>query len=47
MPWYARFNGRLPLVDTQRQRPGQVLEHVRHHDPTGPLADDAVLRIAD
>ena len=25
----------------------QALEHVRHHDPTGPLADDAVLRIAD
>jgi outer membrane protein assembly factor BamD (BamD/ComL family) len=46
MPWYARFNGRKPLVDTQGNAL-QVLEHVRHHDPTGPLADDAALRIAD
>ena len=46
MPWYARFNGRRPLVDTQGHAL-QALEHVRHHDPTGPLADDAVLRIAD
>ena len=24
-----------------------ALEHVRQHDPTGPLADDALMRIAD
>ncbi|MEJ7637240.1 MAG: outer membrane protein assembly factor BamD [Singulisphaera sp.] len=46
MPWYARFNGRRPLVDTQGNAL-QVLEHVRHHDPTGPLSDDAVMKIAD
>ncbi len=46
MPWYARFDGRKPLVDTQGNAL-QVLEHVRHHDPTGPLADDAVMKIAD
>ena len=32
---------------TPTATPSQALEHVRHHDPTGPLADDAVLRIAD
>jgi outer membrane protein assembly factor BamD (BamD/ComL family) len=46
MPWNARFNGERPLLDT-RGSALQALEHVRHHDPTGPLADDAVLRIAD
>lgn len=46
LPWTAHFDGRLPLLDV----PGnglKALEHVRQHDPTGPLADDAVLRIAD
>lgn len=46
VPWYARFTGRLPYI-----APGgnavAVLEHVRHHDPTGPLSDDAVIKIAD
>jgi outer membrane protein assembly factor BamD (BamD/ComL family) len=46
LPWYARFNGQLPLLDLHGTAM-QALEHVRHHDPTGPLADDAVLRIAD
>jgi outer membrane protein assembly factor BamD (BamD/ComL family) len=46
MPWNARFNGERPLLDTKGTAL-QALEHVRHHDPTGPLADDAVLRIAD
>ncbi len=46
LPWYARFDGRRPLVDTNGHAT-QALEHVRHHDPTGPLADDAVLKIAD
>lgn len=41
-----RVNGRLPFVDVKGHAL-QVLEHVRHHDPLGPLADDAVMRIAD
>ncbi|GIW89008.1 MAG: hypothetical protein KatS3mg108_3332 [Isosphaeraceae bacterium] len=41
-----RFNGRLPLVDVAGNAL-QVLEHVRHHDVDGELADDAALRIAD
>ncbi|MHC5539410.1 outer membrane protein assembly factor BamD, partial [Singulisphaera rosea] len=45
-PWYSRFDGRRPLVDTQGNAIA-ALEHVRQHDPIGPLADDAVLRIAD
>ena len=34
LPWYRRFDGRLPIIDT----PGyalKALEHVRHNDPTG------------
>jgi outer membrane protein assembly factor BamD (BamD/ComL family) len=46
MPWYARFTGERPLLDTHGTAL-QALEHVRHHNPSGPLADDAVLRIAD
>jgi outer membrane protein assembly factor BamD (BamD/ComL family) len=46
LPWTARFNGGLPVLDVGGNSLA-VLEHVRHHDPTGPLADDAVLRIAD
>jgi outer membrane protein assembly factor BamD (BamD/ComL family) len=46
LPWYARFTGERPLLDL-RGTALQALEHVRHHDPSGPLADDAVLRIAD
>jgi TolA-binding protein len=41
-----RWNGRLPVVDIAGHALA-ALEHVRHHDPTGPLADDAVMRIAD
>jgi outer membrane protein assembly factor BamD (BamD/ComL family) len=41
-----RFNGRLPVADVAGNAL-QVLEHVRHHDAEGPLADDAVMRIAD
>lgn len=40
------FNGKLPLIDTQGSALA-ALEHVRQHDPTGPLADDAVMQIAD
>jgi outer membrane protein assembly factor BamD (BamD/ComL family) len=46
LPWTARFDGRRPLIDTNGHATA-ALEHVRHHDPTGPLADDAVLKIAD
>ncbi len=41
-----RFNGRMPPVDIAGHAI-QVFEHVRHHDVDGPLADDAVMRIAD
>jgi outer membrane protein assembly factor BamD (BamD/ComL family) len=46
LPWYGRFTGLRPLLDT-RGHAIQALEHVRQHDPQGPLADDALLRIAD
>ncbi|MFO0908550.1 MAG: tetratricopeptide repeat protein [Isosphaeraceae bacterium] len=46
MPWYSRFNGQRPLIDPQGHAI-RMLEHVRHNNPTGPLADDAVLRVAD
>jgi TolA-binding protein len=41
-----RWSGKLPAIDATGHALA-ALEHVRHHDPTGPLADDAVLRIAD
>lgn len=44
--WTERFNGRYPLVDRSSHALA-ILEHVRHNDPTGPLEDDAVMRIAD
>lgn len=46
LPWYSRFDGQSPLLDTQGHAL-RALEHVRHYSPSGPLADDAVLRIAD
>lgn len=46
VPWYARFSGLLPRLDI-RGHAFAALEHVRHHDPTGPLADDATLLLAD
>jgi len=46
LPWYTRFTGQQPIIDTQGSGL-KALEHVRHHDPTGPLSDDAVLQIAD
>jgi TolA-binding protein len=39
------FTGTLPMMDVGGTAI-RVLEKVRHHDPTGPLADDAVLLIA-
>jgi outer membrane protein assembly factor BamD (BamD/ComL family) len=41
-----KVDGRFPAVDTAGHALA-AMEHVRHHDPTGPLADDAVKRIAD
>jgi outer membrane protein assembly factor BamD (BamD/ComL family) len=46
LPWTSHFDGRQPLLDTSGYAT-KALEHVRQHDPTGPLADDAVLKIAD
>jgi outer membrane protein assembly factor BamD (BamD/ComL family) len=46
LSWFSHFNGEQPVIDT-RGTGLKALEHVRHHDPTGPLADDAVLQIAD
>ena len=46
LPWFARLDGRLPLFAT-RKFALEALEHVRHNDPTGPLADDAAVKIAD
>jgi outer membrane protein assembly factor BamD (BamD/ComL family) len=38
--------GKQPIVDTNGHALS-ALEHVRHNDPTGPKADDAVMQIAD
>ena len=46
LPWFARLDGRLPLFGT-RKFALEALEHVRHNDPAGPLADDAAVKIAD
>jgi TolA-binding protein len=46
LPWMARLDGRLPTVDTQRSAL-RAVERVRHNDPSGPLADNAAIRIAD
>lgn len=46
LPWTAHFDGREPLIDAHGHAL-RALEHVRHHNPQGELADDAVMRIAD
>lgn len=46
MDWKSHFDGRQPLVDTSSYAV-KALDHVRTHDPMGPLADDAALRTAD
>ena len=35
LPWYGRFDGRLPLIDTQGYGL-KALEHVRQNDPDRP-----------
>src|SRR5208337_801042 len=46
LPWYTHFTGEQPIIDTQGTAL-KALEHVRHHWSDGPLADDAVLQIAE
>jgi outer membrane protein assembly factor BamD (BamD/ComL family) len=46
LPWYRRFDGGLPIIDTTGYAL-KALEHVRHNDPNGDLADDAALQIAE
>jgi len=46
LPWQAHFDGRAPLLDSKGNAI-KTLEHVRLHDPQGPLADHAALRTAD
>jgi outer membrane protein assembly factor BamD (BamD/ComL family) len=46
LDWKSRFDGRQPLLDTNSYAV-KALDHVRLHDPQGPLADDAALRTAD
>jgi TolA-binding protein len=46
IPWYKRFDGTLPIIDTSGYAV-KALEHVRHNDPTGPLADDSAMELAD
>lgn len=46
MDWTSHFDGRQPLLDASSYAV-KALDHVRLHDPQGPLADDAALRTAD
>jgi outer membrane protein assembly factor BamD (BamD/ComL family) len=46
IPWRNAFSGARPFFDTHGHAIS-TLEHVRHNHVNGPLADDAVLRIAD
>ncbi len=46
LPWYSRFDGGLPIIDVSGYAL-KALEHVRHNDPTGELADDAAIQIAE
>jgi tetratricopeptide (TPR) repeat protein len=46
LPWTARFDGRIPLLDCGGSAL-KALEHVLQNGPDGPLADDAAIQIAD
>lgn len=46
LTWRERFRGKLPLFDWGAYGI-QTLERALHHDPTGPIADDVLMRIAD
>ena len=47
LPWQGRFDGSGPLFDTVGDGLAAARTRALHHDPDGPLADDAVLKIAD
>jgi outer membrane protein assembly factor BamD (BamD/ComL family) len=46
LPWTARFDGRLPWIDSQGSGL-RALEHVRNNYPDGPMAEQASIEIAD
>jgi outer membrane protein assembly factor BamD (BamD/ComL family) len=46
LPWTARFDGQLPIIDCAGSGL-KALEHVEHNNPKGPLADQAAIEIAD
>lgn len=46
LPSKAYYDGRAPMLDAKGYAI-RTLEHVRLHDPQGPLADHAALRTAD
>lgn len=46
LPWRSRFWGGLPVFDTGGHAVA-ALEQVRLNDPKGPLADDALITIAE
>lgn len=46
IPWYGRFDGSRPLIDTGGYAQ-QALDHVRQHMIEGPLADKAAMQVAD
>jgi outer membrane protein assembly factor BamD (BamD/ComL family) len=46
LPWIARLDGRLPFLFT-RKLARDALAQVRRSNPTGELADDALIQIAD
>ena len=46
LPWTARFDGRLPIIDSQGTGI-QALEHAQHNDPLGPVSDKAAIEVAD
>jgi TolA-binding protein len=46
VPWQGRFDGRRPLMDTWGYAK-VAFEHVRQHDPSGPLYDDATMVLGE
>lgn len=46
LAWYTHLTGEQPLIDAQGMGL-KALEHVRHRKSDGPLADDALMQIAD
>ncbi|WP_337174423.1 tetratricopeptide repeat protein [Paludisphaera sp.] len=46
LPWYTHFTGEQPVLDASGMAL-KALEHVRHRRSDGPLADDALMHIAD